>query len=91
MIEALASGLPVITTKAAGGEFITHAQEGFLLDTYSDTDINSLSYYISVLIENDNLRKQLSQHARKTAERFNWDRITQEYLKLYKQIILSKR
>ncbi|MCX7956694.1 MAG: glycosyltransferase family 4 protein [Endomicrobia bacterium] len=89
VIEAMASGLPVITTKAAGvNEFIKNAEEGFLLDNYYDSEL--LAYYISILVNDESLRKRVGEKARKTAESFSWDIIAEKYSQIYQQIISEK-
>ena len=61
IVEAMATGLPVISTYHAGiPSIIYHKQNGYLID---ECDINKLSEYICELAEDVILRKEIGQRA----------------------------
>jgi len=67
-LEAMASGLPVITTKDNGAsEIIEDGKDGFILDDPSDPV--EMSSKIKLLMDNI-LRETVGKEARKKAERF---------------------
>ncbi|RMG70833.1 MAG: glycosyltransferase family 1 protein, partial [Nitrospirae bacterium] len=87
-LEALASGLPVITTVLSGAsEIITDGKEGFVLKNPEDTV--TLKTYIEHFMD-ETILKQMSENARSLAERFSFDRHIEETLRLYKSVISQK-
>ncbi len=71
-LEALASGLPVITTKHNGaGELITDGVEGFVVtDPLEITDLaEKMTFFF-----NKPARKKAGENARRLAEQFPWKR-----------------
>jgi alpha-maltose-1-phosphate synthase len=66
--EALASGLPVITT-ANSGSVVRDGSEGFIVPI---RDIESIKDRILLLYEDRDLREQMSQNARRLAAQFTW-------------------
>ncbi len=83
--EAMASGLPVITTRAAGAaEIIRHGEEGMIVD--NARDIPTLARYAQQLREDAALREVIGERARARVEAFSWDRAAQETLRVYEQV-----
>lgn len=77
-LEALASGLPVITTKYNGaGELITDCEEGFVIDDPYEISImaDRIAYYFS-----ESRRIEAGKKARKRAELFPWEKNYSEIL-----------
>ena len=65
IIEAMATGLPVISTYHAGIPYVIHHMETGLL--VNEWDINTLAEYICILAEDSNLRRQIGQKAQQYA------------------------
>lgn len=83
-LEAMASGVPVITTKKNGAsEIIEDGKDGFIINT--PLEIDALTEKIRDLL-NPELRKEAGVKARKKAMNFTWDRMTEETLKVYDEI-----
>ncbi|HEY9205832.1 MAG TPA: glycosyltransferase family 4 protein [Candidatus Methanoperedens sp.] len=80
-IEAMATGLPVITTKV--GEIkniIVHGETGFLIEHNKD----ELKNYLVKLIDDRRLRNIMGQNARKIVEeKYDWKIIAKKYYELY--------
>ncbi|MFQ6033064.1 MAG: glycosyltransferase family 4 protein, partial [Candidatus Zixiibacteriota bacterium] len=72
ILEAMAAGLPVITTdRGSIKEMITHGQNGFIIPPYSPHEI---AEKIAILIEDKNLRKKMGETSyRRVKERFTLD------------------
>jgi glycosyltransferase involved in cell wall biosynthesis len=71
--EAMACGLPVITSRRNGGsEIITHGCDGLVLD--DPTDSKMLADMIRDLIDDASLRNRLGAAAAETARRYTWER-----------------
>jgi len=66
--EALASGLPVITTHNSGS-VVRDGVEGFIVPI---REIEALKERILFLYQNKDIREQMSSQARKRAESFTW-------------------
>lgn len=84
ILEAMAAGLPVVTSRTGAGELITDGLDGLILKNPNDP--NEISEKIGLLIDNESLRKTMGKNARKTAERCNWDEITKKTMDVYKEI-----
>ncbi|MEK6692596.1 MAG: glycosyltransferase family 4 protein [Nitrospirota bacterium] len=68
-LEAMASGLPVVTTRNNGvSEIIKDSENGFVLDDPADMD--ALSHSIKLLMD-EGLRKAMGKKAREKAEEFS--------------------
>ena len=70
MIEALASGVPVLAARAgAADEVVSDGESGFLYDPAAD---GSLVATVKKLISDDVLRARMGRSARAAAERRDW-------------------
>ncbi len=88
VLEAMASGLPVITTNYCGtSEIIREGREGYVVPTPSD--ISLLTDRIRSL-ENPQLRRRMGEAARRRAENFPYSRNMREILEIYDQYIGSR-
>ncbi|OGP94970.1 MAG: hypothetical protein A2Z19_00235 [Deltaproteobacteria bacterium RBG_16_54_18] len=84
VLEALASGLPVITTRRNGAGWIIHeGKEGFALD--DPRDVKTMTEKIIYFSQADIL-KQASVAARRLAEQYSHERCYQEMLKFFSNI-----
>lgn len=68
--EALACGLPVVTTPNAGS-VVRDGSEGFIVPI---RDVDALATRLERLRADEQLRRELGQAARRRAEAFTWDR-----------------
>ncbi len=76
-IEAMASGLPVITSASNGGsQIITEGLDGFVLDNAEDTA--ALARLIARLYEQPELRLSVGENAARTAQSYTWERNASE-------------
>ncbi|MDD3175232.1 MAG: glycosyltransferase family 4 protein [Candidatus Nanoarchaeia archaeon] len=70
--EAMACGLPIITTYNAGS-VIQNGKEGFIIPIQ---DVNSIKEKILFFYNNRNEIEKFGKQARKTAEKYTWKRYT---------------
>jgi glycosyltransferase involved in cell wall biosynthesis len=88
--EAMACGLPVITSRSNGGsEIITQGADGLILEDHSD--YRTLATFIRSLIEDGDLRKRLSANAAVTARRFTWEENARQMRTLFEDAIRLSR
>ena len=88
-LEALASGLPVITTKNSGAaEIIEQGVNGFVVERPEDCKV--IAEKIRILLDG-NTRESMSREARSLAEKFTFKKYTDEIIKLYNGIIEQKK
>lgn len=79
--EALACGLPVITTKNAGS-VVTDTKDGFIVPI---TDSDAIAEKIIQLAKSPTLRKSMGKQARATAKTYTWEKYAENVLHLYSQ------
>ncbi len=85
-LEAMSCSIPVISSNAGGlPEVVTHEKSGF---NVNPGDVDAMVKYITLLVEDDKLRKEMGKQASKEAfERFHPDKIVPQYELLYKRVI----
>ncbi|HEX8439462.1 glycosyltransferase family 4 protein [Archangium sp.] len=83
--EAMAAGLPVIVSRAAGAsELITHREDGLLLDEAGD--VEALAAAMRELAGDVAFSERLGRAARVRAERCTWDEVARQTLEVYAQV-----
>ncbi|MDA9672706.1 glycosyltransferase family 4 protein [Alphaproteobacteria bacterium] len=84
VLEAMASGVPLVTTKVGmAGDIIENGVNGLMVEV---NDIEGLVDAISKVRNNAVLCKNLSQKASLDVSKFDWDKITLQYEGLYSKI-----
>jgi glycosyltransferase involved in cell wall biosynthesis len=84
VFEALASGLPVITTIESGvGEVMQSGVNGFVMDPY---DAKTLNAQLLTLYSEPEFSAHMRLEARKLALHFTWEGVAEQYLALYQRI-----
>jgi glycosyltransferase involved in cell wall biosynthesis len=86
MLEAMASGLPIITTRCEGVEELI-SDNGVVVGTDS---AESLAEAINNLAENKQAHGTMCALARRRAENFGWDKVADGYVKLYQRVLGKK-
>jgi glycosyltransferase involved in cell wall biosynthesis len=84
IVEAMASGLPVIATRGGGiPEIVQDGETGLLAER---GDSAGLAEAIMSLLENDGLRQSMGRAGRKRVmELFSWERISERLLSIYQE------
>lgn len=86
LLEAMACGLPVIASRIGGVvDVVEDGKSGIL---FEPGDVSGLASAMIRLLQDDELRQRLGLEARKRiVENFSIDRIAEEYIELYEEII----
>jgi glycosyltransferase involved in cell wall biosynthesis len=78
ILEAMSSGLPVITTKnTAGADTIEHGKEGFLVPI---RDVDLLVEYLELLCKDRQLCREIGMNARIKAEQFTYEKFRERII-----------
>ena len=90
IIEAMSCGLPVISYTCPCGpkDVIEDEKDGFLVNVNDEIE---LAKKINILIENEKLRKQMSDAAIIKANKYNIDNITSKWMKLFTKLKYAKK
>ncbi|OHB61148.1 MAG: hypothetical protein A2167_04740 [Planctomycetes bacterium RBG_13_46_10] len=83
MLEAMASGLPIITTHCEGVEELIK-DNGFIVE---DAQAEQIAAAIGKLAGDKESLRRMSAAARRQAENFGWDKVAQDYIECYKRIL----
>ncbi|BAU41759.1 glycosyltransferase family 4 protein [Leptolyngbya sp. O-77] len=81
LLEALATGLPVVTAATTGGAEIVTPDCGVVLPDPNDVD--QLAQTLNALIADPTRRSHMGLAARRRAEAHTWDGMAQQYLDLF--------
>ena len=86
MLEAMASGLPIITTRCEGVDELI-SDNGIVVGNDS---AEALAEAINNLAENKQAYRTMCAMARKRAENFGWDKVADGYIKFYQRVLGKK-
>ncbi len=88
LLEALASGLPVLMTPTGGAEeLVRNGENGYLIKM---RDVDSIVENLKILIENPEVCDGFGHASRMIAESMNWKNVADEYVKLYEKVSLRE-
>ncbi|PIP27954.1 MAG: hypothetical protein COX29_03580 [Candidatus Moranbacteria bacterium CG23_combo_of_CG06-09_8_20_14_all_35_22] len=83
--EALASGLPIITTDTGAAELMNG--NGFIIKKKSSQDIFD---GLEKIINNENLRQEMSQKSRKISQSMSWAETANHYMRILTSASVKK-
>lgn len=86
VLEAMASGLPVIVSSSVGAsEIIEDGKNGFIID--SPNNVRRLAEVIETLASNEKTRKRIGINARRTAENLSWYNVAHNIIEVYESLL----
>lgn len=85
VVECMSLGLiPLISDKVGVKDFIKHNVDGFVYDSNLKVELADL---LNQIAEGKYDLSSISANAKKTSGKFNWEKITEEYVSAYKSIL----
>jgi len=86
ILEAMASGVPIIATTVGGiPEVIKESESGLLVPPSNELELKNA---IEKLLNDESLRKWLGQNGRKAVEeKYSWDNVIKEIEKAYEEVL----
>ena len=88
LLEAMASGMPVITTETCGmQDIVEDGHNGLLIPAANAGTIESA---VLRLADSASLRQQLGQMARETLKRYTWERSAEKLEELFWRVLSKK-
>jgi glycosyltransferase involved in cell wall biosynthesis len=81
LLEAMASGLPVVVTKTGGTDELVAPGENGLVVGWAD--VAGLAAALGRLLEDAALRARMGQASRRVALTFAWREIAEQYVELF--------
>lgn len=89
VLEAMASGLPVITAVTAGGSEVVTPECGIVLS--DSEDVSALARSLAYLANDCQLRQRMGQAGRAIARQLSWSRQAKRYVDLFEEIKQGKK
>jgi glycosyltransferase involved in cell wall biosynthesis len=89
ILEALATGLPVVTTRSAGASALMTEQVGIVLEDGDDD--RAMAQALRTLVSSDDRRQALGRAARKLALQHSWRTMAGQYIALLEAAAQSRR
>jgi glycosyltransferase involved in cell wall biosynthesis len=86
MLEAMASGLPIVTTRCEGTEELI-ANNGIIVER---PDAKDIAVAIKRLVQDEQAYAGMSAAARERAKLFSWHSVAQRYLDCYREVKKQK-
>ncbi len=86
--EALAAGVPIVTTRTRFSKSYMREGQHCLYSTHGDAE--QLALHIVRLLKSPHMRNQMSAANRSLAQNFRAEAVTQEFLALYERIVYPK-
>ncbi len=86
-LEAMAAGVPVVSTNAGGlGEIMIPGETGFMADV---GDVDTMSRQAMDILKKDDVLKKFKTHAAAHAKKYDISNIIPQYEKLYERFLVN--
>ena len=87
LLEAMASGKPVVASRIEGySGVLAHGEQGLLVPP---KDSDSLAEALTLLIRNPELRIQMAKRGRRTVEQYRWENVSRQVMDYYLHLLES--
>ena len=89
MLEAMASGIPVVAFESGGiPQLITHGENGLLCE---EKDVKTLAENINKVLYEKDTREVLIKNGNKTVKEYDYKEIAKRYSKIYSEAMNKRR
>jgi sugar transferase (PEP-CTERM/EpsH1 system associated) len=89
ILEAMATGLPVVVSRAGGNPELV--EEGSVGGLFDPRDVEALAGHLSLLVDNRDLRREYGRAARQRAvDKFSLSGMVQQYRNIYVDLASSR-
>ena len=85
VLQAMASGLPIVASRVKGFEEVLEENVNGLFAEYNNP--GQFANALGKLIESSELREQMSRNSFERSKQFSWETISKQYLELYEKSI----
>ena len=84
-LEAMASGIPIVSSKLGGiPDIVKDGENGLLV---KPGDVEGLADALIYLLKNEDVREKMGDDGRKKVENYSWEKIAEETDKIYKKLL----
>lgn len=84
ILEAMASGLPIVATKTRGlPEIVKDGENGFLVEPKKPEEI---AEKVILLLGDDELREKMSQNNRRHVQQYSWEHAVKQLEVVYSSV-----
>jgi len=81
ILEAMASGLPIVATKVGGlPEIVKDGENGFLVEPKNPEEI---AEKVLLILKGDKLRERISENNKKKVKEYSWERVSEQIEEVY--------
>lgn len=88
MLEAMACGLPVVTTDVSGNrEIVRDALNGFLIPL---GDEEKLAHALALLIRDEGRRRRMGSESRRIVQAYDWREIVRRYETIFREVLQER-
>lgn len=90
IVEALASGLPVISTRVVGVKDVFENTRSVVL--VKEHEVDRLASELERLIQDTDLRIEMGEHGRDlVTEQYSWEKASHQFIDIYKDVVEKQR
>jgi phosphatidylinositol alpha-mannosyltransferase len=89
LLEAMASGKPVVASNISGyASVITNGVDGLLIPPKQEVP---LAQALAGLMRNEPLRRQIGEAGRVNAQAYSWEHVARKVMELYTRVLMTKK